>query len=150
MRSWFTPVGSREAITDPEFRGGTGNPSEFCKSENGWKKIQKIQLELEGLSSTDLLTLEEQKEAEQERTEVNRLSQEISVMEAIMSKSEAYWRALTAYNEKSYNSGEIQVALPLKCIQMLRGGRVLSDRQMSALVKIDKDAQERGFEFHES
>ena len=32
----------RGNIADPIFRNGVANPSEFCKSEKGWKKIQSM------------------------------------------------------------------------------------------------------------
>lgn len=32
----------RSKILDPTFRGGQGNPSEFCKSPRGWEAFKKL------------------------------------------------------------------------------------------------------------
>lgn len=136
----------RTAISDPAFRGGTGNPSEFCKSENGWKKIQAIQLDLVGLDRSDVMSLEEKEDSIKETREVNKVSKTVSDYEKVFAKGISYWQALATFNLSSYAVSDIQVALPTKCVQMLKGGRALTDKQMSALVRVSQEAEKNGFE----
>lgn len=48
----------RENITDLEFTGGVTNPSEFCKSERGWEKIQSLEVDISQLGDGDVLSAE--------------------------------------------------------------------------------------------
>lgn len=45
----------RGKILDPTFRGGQGNPSEFCKSPNGWETFKKLEFKLAVLSESDVV-----------------------------------------------------------------------------------------------
>lgn len=49
----------RQHITDFEFTDGVTNPSEFCKSEKGWKKIQSIEVDVSQLGDGDVLSAEQ-------------------------------------------------------------------------------------------
>ena len=68
----------RECITDIEFTGGVTNPSEFCKSEKGWKKIQSIEVDLSELGTGHVLSAEEADDAEKEKRGLNDASQTIT------------------------------------------------------------------------
>lgn len=45
----------REKILDPSFRGGQGNPSEFCKSPKGWEAVKSLKFDLSHLTEADVI-----------------------------------------------------------------------------------------------
>ena len=149
LRNLFVDVGSivRGQIMDPSFRGGTGNPSEFCKSENGWKRIQKINIEVSKLCPPDIVNTEEIEEQKATRTEVNKVSKDISDYEKVFAVGYEYWDSLADFNSKKYAAGDINVELPRRASLMIQGGKVLSDRQFKAVLKIQKQSDSEGFEF---
>lgn len=137
----------RTSISDPVFRGGTGNPSEFCKSESGWKKIKTLDVNISVLSAGDSLSIEQKKDQEEEKKEVNRASKSVADIQSIMELGYGYWTELVKFNSQFYHHNELQVAIPMKCAQMLKGGKLLSDKQIKAAVRIKDQAIDKGFEF---
>ena len=139
----------RESITDPQFRGGSGNPSEFCKSETGWKKIQKVKVDITGFSGADLLGREEKEDVEDYKGKLNEESKFLSEVELIMSLSVSEWTAIADYYRKNYPDNHINVALPSACARWLKGGKMPSDKQMKVAVELRRKAYESGFEYVE-
>lgn len=138
----------REAISDPSFRGGVSNPSEFCKSENGWKRIQMLQVDVAALSSDDVVGKEEKQEADSNAKKLNETSKSLNDFEVVMSYGADYWKALASFNLKRYRLDDIQVAVPSKCAVMLEGrGRPLSPKQLKAAMRLSAEAEEAGFSF---
>lgn len=138
----------RSAISNANFRGGVGNPSEFCKSENGWKRIQQIKADLTKLANSDILTKEQVTEAAEESQKLNQTSESLNDFENIISKGVNYWKALTSHNLKHHRLDDIQVAIPIRCSSMIEGrGKPLSPKQCKAAIRIMKDAEQGGFEF---
>ncbi|MDB4634102.1 AIPR family protein [Rubripirellula sp.] len=137
----------REAIKDIQFTGGVANPSEFCKSEKGWKKIQELQIDFSALASTDILSLEEIKEEKQERKSLNEASKAISGMDYVMSFSAEEWDLIAEFFGASYPSSHRNVGIPQKCAQMHRAGQLLSDKQLKAARNIREQAYKAGFDF---
>ena len=114
----------RQNISSPSFRGGVGNPSEFCKSENGWKRIQMLEIPIEQLRTPDVISGEEIQEAEKDTRALNAADQTVSDFELIFAKGADYWSAGVP-NLKTYRLEEIQVAIPMKCAVMINGGKAL-------------------------
>ncbi len=138
----------REAISDTSFRGGVSNPSEFCKSENGWKRIQMLQVDVAALSSDDLVGKEEKQEVESNAKKLNETSKSLNDFEVVMSYGADYWKALASFNLKRYRLDDIQVAVPSKCAVMREGrGRPLSPKQLKAAIRLSAEAEEAGFSF---
>lgn len=137
----------RQNISSPTFRGGVGNPSEFCKSENGWNRIQMLEVPIEQLRAPDVISGEEIQEAEKDTRALNAADQTVSDFELIFSKGADYWSALASHNLKTYRLEEIQVAIPMKCAVMINGGKALSDRQLKAAIRIMSESEGRGFSF---
>ena len=137
----------RKKISDPNFRGGTGNPSEFCKSENGWKRIQAIEIDMSALDSTDIIGERDLEERKKMVDDLNKTSKLLTDYEQILNKGESYWKALATNNLKMFSLSDIRVSIPMKCAQMIGGRTMLSDKQMKAAIRILKESEANGFEF---
>lgn len=137
----------REHITDFEFTGGVTNPSEFCKSEKGWKAIQKIEVDISGLGEGDVLSAEQLSDAKSERKEVNTVAQSITGLEYVMSISAEEWDLIAEYNAKVYPASHMNIGIPRKCAGLHRGGGVPSDKQLKLAKDIRAAAYQDGFEF---
>jgi len=137
----------RKNIMDSQFRAGSGNVSEFCKQENGWIRIQMIDLDLSRLTYPDIVDGEQIKVAQEHSQEIAEASTQLTDFEYIMSISSTEWEKLASYNLKSYRLESPEVKLPSMCAQLHRGGRMLTDRQMKFVLKIHQSSKENGFEF---
>jgi hypothetical protein len=137
----------RKNISDSYFRGGTGNPSEFCKSENGWKRIQAIEIDLSTLDSTDIIGKRDLEDRKKEVENLNKTSKSLTDYEQILNKGESYWKALATNNLKTSSLSDIRVSIPMKCVQMIGGRAMLSDKQMKAAIRISNESEASGFEF---
>lgn len=137
----------RSKIMDAEFRGGSGNPSEFCKSENGWKRIQSIEIDTSSLSGSDVVNSEQIEEQKSSKKEINKVSKEVSDYEVVFSLGVLYWNSLADFNQKKYGIGDIRVGIPRKAAQMINGGRVISEKQIKAAIKIREQSESEGFVF---
>ncbi|MDA8898950.1 AIPR family protein [Porticoccaceae bacterium] len=137
----------RKNISDSNFRGGTGNPSEFCKSENGWKRIQAIEIDLSTLDSTDIIGKRDLEDRKKEVDDLNKTSKSLTDYEQILNKGESYWKALATNNLKTSSLSDIRVSIPMKCAQMIGGRAMLSDKQMKAAIRISNESEASGFEF---
>lgn len=137
----------RQNISSPSFRGGVGNPSEFCKSENGWKRIQTLSVPIDKLKAPDVLEGTAIQDAQNETQALDKTSKSVTDFELIFSKGADYWSALASHNLKTYRLEEIQVAIPMKCAVMIQKGVVLSPRQLKAAIRIMSEAEASGFTF---
>lgn len=137
----------RASISNPSFRSGSGNPSEFCKSENGWKRIQAIQIDLSTLVASDVIGKVDQEARQQEVQKLNETSHALSEYELIINQGAHYWQSLASHNLKTSSLNDIRVSIPMQCAKMVEGRSVLSDRQMKAALRIKKEADANGFEF---
>ena len=138
---------TREWITDTDFTNGVTNPSEFCKSEKGWKKIQDVEVDLSGLESGDFLSTEQITEEKENRREINMAAKAITGMEYVMSVVPEEWEQIAEFNSDSYPSSHKNVGIPQKCAQMHRTGKMLTDRQMASAQEIRDQAYAAGFDF---
>ena len=138
---------TRECITDFEFTGGVTNPSEFCKSEKGWRKLQTIEVDLDQLGEEDVLSSYQVSDADKERRAVNDASQSITGLEFVMSVSVEEWDLLAEYNAKTYPPSHKNVGIPRKCAELHRFGRMPSDKQLNLAKKIRRAAYQDGFDF---
>lgn len=137
----------REHITDFEFTGGVTNPSEFCKSEKGWKTIQSIQVKIDSLAAGDVLSDEQLTEAKHERRGINMVSQSITGLEFALSVSPEEWDLIAEYHGKIYPPSHRNVGIPRKCAGLHRGGGVPTDKQLKLAKEIRDTAYTDGFEF---
>jgi len=134
-------------IEDPVFRDGVSNPSEFCKSENGWIQIQKMTVDLSGLSSEDTINMSQKIVQELEKKAVTKVSKTISYIEQVMAITDREWSSLAEYNSATYPSSHPNVGIPLKCASFLVGGTMPSDKQLKLAIEILKNARSGGFDF---
>ena len=137
----------RNSITDADFRGGVANPSEFCKSEKGWLKIQGFSVDLSRLSRADVISGYEIKEAIDKKTRINKSSKLISDLEHVMNVPAEEWEHIADYYLKTYPTNHINVVLPNKCVDLIKNGKLPSDKQLKAAIKIRKDAYDGEFDF---
>ncbi len=137
----------RECITDFEFTGGATNPSEFCKSEKGWKAIQSIAVDTSSLAEGDVLSSEQVSDAKEEKREVNKAAQSITGLEYVMSISAAEWDLIAEYNAKTYPLNHKNVGIPRKCAGLHRGSGMPTDRQLKLAKDIRGAAYIDGFEY---
>jgi hypothetical protein len=137
----------RECITDIEFTNGVTNPSEFCKSEKGWKRIQNMDVDLSGLEKGDFLSTEQITEEKENRRETNKAAKVISGMEYVISVVPEEWDQIAEFYSESYPSSHKNVGIPQRCSQMCRTGEMLTDRQMTWAQEIREQAYAAGFDF---
>lgn len=137
----------REKISDQNFRDGAQNPSEFCKSEKGWLKIQKLEIDISELDEADLISGKEIQEARKEKKEINKASKTISSLETVMQVGLEEWKAIAEFNSKKYDYSHISVGIPLKCVQLHMSGKMPSIKQLENALKIRSNAYSDGFDF---
>jgi len=134
-------------IEDPIFRDGVSNPSEFCKSEKGWLKIQKMTVDLSGLSAEDTINMSQKIAQELEKKAVTKVSKTISYIEQVMAITDREWSLLAEFNAATYPASHPNVGIPLKCASFLIGGTMPSDKQLKLAIEIRKNARSGGFDF---
>lgn len=137
----------REKITDVSFTGGVTNPSEFCKSEAGWAKIQAIAVDLSQISEIDVLAGDDIRSSEKEKRAVNKASESITGLELVMSVSPEEWELIAEFFAVKYPQSHKNVGIPRKCVSLYRTGQMLSDKQMKAAKEIREHAYAEGFDF---
>ena len=138
----------REALTDSTFREGNSNPSQFCKSENAWKKVQTLEIDTTSLQREDTLNLQQKADSVEESRKVNQVSKSISDFEGIFGKGAGYWEALADFNLKTFGVSDYQVAIPRRCAGMITGkAKPLSEKQMKIAVELATKAEDEGFAF---
>ena len=130
-----------------EFRGGVGNPSEFCKSENGWKRIQEIRIDTGTLFKMDIINERQKKEKKDKDDGLNAVSGQLSDYEAIIKLGEKLWLELASFNMKQYPANHICVSIPQKASQLAKGKGFMSEKQAARAIKILEDSQNIGFDF---
>ena len=137
----------RNNITNPSFRGGIANPSEFCKSEKGWLKFLELDVDLSNLDSQDLLSESELFEVNKQKKEINTTSKSISDYVTVMGISDAEWECISEFNIPLYGLEHKCVRIPKKCIGLLKGGSLPSEKQLKEALKIRGEAYKQGFDF---
>jgi hypothetical protein len=137
----------RNNITDPAFRGGIANPSEFCKSEKGWLKFQKLDIDLNSLDSQDILSDSQLIEVKKEKSEINNTAKSINDYVSVMNISDKEWQYISEFNAQLYGSEHKNVRLPQKCIGLLKSGNLPSEKQLKEALKIRETAYAQGFDF---
>ena len=137
----------RQKITDPSFREGIANPSEFCKSEKGWVKFQALNVDLKNLDPQDLLTTKQLVEVKDTKKKLKETSKTINALEYVMSYSAKEWALISEFYSETYPSYHINVEIPRKCIGLIQQGKMLSDKQLKIAVDLRIKAYDKGFEF---
>jgi hypothetical protein len=137
----------RDCITDFEFTGGVTNPSEFCKSEKGWNKIQTIEVYLSGLGNSDILSADEAREAKKETREINKASKTITGLEYVLAIPAQEWDLIAEYNAKTYPTTHKNVGIPRMCAELHRSGKMPSDKQLNNAKEIRVATYHDGFDY---
>ncbi|MEP2652205.1 MAG: AIPR family protein [Paraglaciecola sp.] len=137
----------RNKITDPSFRGGIANPSEFCKSEKGWLKFQELKIDLSGLDPQDILNGNQIGEVQEKKKELKKTSKTINDFEYVMDVTAKEWTLISEFYALTYPPTHMNVDLPLKCVALLQYGKVPSNKQLKKAVQIRDKAYTEGFDF---
>lgn len=138
----------REKIQDPDFRGGVSNPSEFCKSKRGWDLIAKLDLPIDLLDPRDILSVEEQREQQEEKSELDKAGAQIEAQTGIMDVTKEEWSAIKDfYLKQGYPNSHKNVSLPNLCYLMYLGRGLPTDKQSAEAIRIRKQAYKEGFDF---
>ncbi|MDC1043741.1 AIPR family protein, partial [bacterium] len=137
----------RDHVTDLEFTGGVANPSEFCKSEKGWKKIQGVAVDLDSLEPSDVLSARQSAEARKDKLELDKASKAISALDYVMEVTALEWDAIAAYNLQRFPMRHRNVGIPEKCASFRLTGDIPSDKQMKLAKEIREEAYRSGFDF---
>jgi len=137
----------RSSITDFEFTGGVTNPSEFCKSEKGWKKIQTIEIDLSRLRDSDILTADEIEDSKKEKHNITEASRSITGYEYVLSVPAQEWELIAEYNGNTYPASHMNVGIPRMCAELHRTGKIPSIKQMNLAKKIREEAYVGGFDY---
>lgn len=136
----------RERISDQGFRDGVQNPSEFCKSERGWKKLQNLEIDLSTLSRTDVLSTEELTTVKRDKKELDKASKSISDLDYVMDITQAEWRAIAEYFASIYSFEHKYVGLSTSYANV-HLGRLPSEKQLKLAVIVREEAYSSGFDF---
>ena len=137
----------RNNITNFEFTGGITNPSEFTKSEKGWRKIQTIDIDLSKLQKSDTLSAEGITDANTEKKEINKASMTLSGLEYVLSVPSQEWDYIAQYNSRTYPDEHKNVGIPRKCIDLHVSGKMLTDKQLNIAKEIRVSAYKEGFDY---
>jgi hypothetical protein len=137
----------RMNITNIEFTGGVTNPSEFCKSEKGWMKIQAIRIEYSALRGSDLLSADEVRGVKEENRDINEAAQSITGYEFVLAISAAEWDLIAEFNAGTYPPSHANVGIPRKCASVHKFGTIPSVRQMQMAKEIRTAAYDAGFDY---
>ncbi|MEH6639254.1 MAG: AIPR family protein [Porticoccaceae bacterium] len=137
----------RSSITDIEFTGGVANPSEFCKSERGWKKVQTIEVDVTTLGDGDVLSFEQVADVKKEKRSINEASKTITGLEYVMAIQTDEWDLIADYNSKIYPISHKNVGIPRKCSELHRFGKIPTDKQLNLAKDIREAAYLEGFDF---
>lgn len=138
----------REKILDPAFRGGQGNPSEFCKSPKGWEAFRTLNFDLDILSGSDILDSYEIEEKKEDDKSLNEAGSQIEAQTGIIDVKPEEWKAIIEfYKTKGYPFNHKNISLPEKCYKMHIGGGLPSEKQSVEALKIREKAYSEGFDF---
>lgn len=139
----------RDKIADQGFRDGVVNPSEFCKSERGWKKVQTLSVDISQFSPRDIANDDDLLEKASEDKESNKLSASISDFEQVQAISHQEWEMISShFRESGYPSTHQNVSIPRSCAVLNSTGKMIpTERQLKAAIKLRQLAYQEGFEF---
>jgi hypothetical protein len=137
----------RNNITNPEFRGGVANPSEFCKSEKGWLRFHSMDIDLNAIANTDIISGDQVDDKKDENRALNNTSKSMSDFESVMQVSAKEWELIAGYFTNIFGPEHMNVGIPKACISLHRYGKVPSDKQLKQALQIRKKAYSDGFDF---
>jgi hypothetical protein len=137
----------RNKITDPNFRGGIANPSEFCKSEKGWLKFKTVEIDITEIDSQDLLNKDQKEQLIKEKKELKSAAKAINHLEYVMKVSAQEWNQISSFYSTTYAPNHLNVGIPQKCAMLVQYGKLPSDKQMKMAVTIREKAYQDGFDF---
>ena len=137
----------RNNITDPEFRGGVANPSEFCKSDKGWLRFQKMDIDLSSIVNADIICGDQIDDKNEENKALNKVSKSISDLESVMTVSDREWELIAGYYHATYGPEHINVGIPKTCVSLHRYGKLPTDKQLKQAIQIREKAYSEGFDF---
>jgi len=137
----------RNNIDNADFRGGSANPSEFCKSERGWNRVQKMEVDLSDLDIKDILNTDQISDVKAERSNINDDAKSISNLDYVMNVSAVEWAAIKEFNQKTYPYTHHNVGIPVKCIELHKFGKLPTDKQLKMAVDIRKKVYLGDFDF---
>ncbi|ESP92741.1 AIPR family protein [Pseudoalteromonas luteoviolacea] len=138
----------RGKILNPTFRGGQGNPSEFCKSPKGWEAIKNLSFDLNELASSDVLDSTELKEKKEDNRHFNEAGAQIDSQTGVMDVKKEEWLAISSfYKNQGYPHYHKNISLPTKCANMFLGGELPSNKQSKEALNIRNRAYSEGFDF---
>lgn len=137
----------RNNITNPDFRGGVANPSEFCKSEKGWLRFQGMDVDLASINKLDIINNVQIEERDRENKALNSVSQSISNLEHVMQIPDQEWGLIASFNARIYGPEHISVGIPNACVLLHRKGKLPSEKQLKLALEIRKRSYDEGFDF---
>jgi len=137
----------RNNITDPEFRGGVANPSEFCKSEKGWLRFLELDVDLGAIVNADIISGDQISDKEEENKALNKVSKSMSDFESVMQVSDKEWELIARYYTDTFGPEHINVGIPKACVSLHKHGKLPTDKQLKQAVQIREKAYSDGFDF---
>ena len=111
------------------------NVTEWCKKEECWKRAKQNDWTLLPSFTETLIPKTQVVEEKKEERENRKLSNEVDVLNYIMSKGTAYWEQVFQYGEKHRLFTDTERSIMRLVINMEKTGRVPSDRQMKIVIK---------------
>jgi len=137
-----------DKFMDDSFRNQTSY-REWAVKEDCWKKFVQVDIDLSSLNDGDILSVQELHDRDIEDDEIGELGGIIEDIETLIKVSKEEYIALIDFHyEQGFKLTDKEIALPTAGLNMHITGKIPTDKQLKALLKIYNKAYESGFMFH--
>jgi hypothetical protein len=137
-----------DKFMDDGFRNQTSY-REWAVKEDCWKKFIQVDIDLSSLNDGDILSVQELHDRDIEDDEIGELGGIIEDIETLIKVSKEEYIALIDFHyEQGFKLTDKEIALPTAGLNMHITGKIPTDKQLKALLKIYNKAYENGFMFH--
>ena len=136
----------RETLMDEDFREGMANVTSFAKQKKCWNKIKDMPYEL-SIPSIDFLNRRQIEDENYSKKMTSKAGKQIDAYYQVMDINQNEWVELSDYlrNEENLPFRHTNVQIIQKCIQMHNGGKVITEKQAVAALKILENAIDKDF-----
>mgnify|MGYP006078784199 FL=1 len=133
---------------DASFRNNSSY-REWAVKESCWERLKLNKHTLDYLDDSCVLSFEDVKSKISDDKHIGQVSADIELALDMFQISPSEWSALVAHQiEKGFDITDKEISIPQLAINMLKpGGKIPSEKQMTLLESIYKDAIEDGFYF---
>ena len=134
---------------DPKFRNNSSY-REWAVKEACWHRLKLGDHTLDHLDDSYILNHREVLDKAEEDNEIGKIGSEIEIASNLFKVTSEEWEELVSFQmDRGFIMSDKEVSIPQKALGMLQPrGQLLSEKQMSALQTIYKEAIDNGFYFN--